>query len=71
MKKNPIDRQFNGILASGQSRLSARYQQRRSEGHSPEINRKIRERRPAPKDYIITPEQEEQRCQMMAELKNL
>ena len=71
MKKNPIDRQFNGILASGQSKFSARYQQRHEEIEEHAGSRKIRERRPAPKDYTITLEQEKRRCQIMSELKNL
>jgi hypothetical protein len=71
MKRNPIDRQFKGILASGQSKFSARYQQRHEEAEGRTESRKIRERRPAPKDYITTPEQEKRRCQIISELKSL
>lgn len=59
-KKHPIDRQLKGILTSGQPKLS-----------SDQETENIRGLRPAPRNYVITKEQEEIRCQIIAKFKQL
>lgn len=62
--QHPIDRQFTGF--------SDRYRKRHEEETDQnKIKYKIRERRPAPKDYILTNEQEKKICQMEKVLKTL
>jgi hypothetical protein len=64
-KQHPIDRQLTGF--------SDRYRKRHEDEaeEQDKIKYKIRARRPAPNDYILTRKQEEETCRMEKVLKTL
>jgi len=64
-KQHPIDRQFTGFSDRYRKRYEA------EEEELSKVKYKIRARRPAPKDYIKTQEQEEAICRMENLLKTL